>query len=263
MSNTEECKMFTWLTSMEEVIPIGSLAVLLHAAIGIRFDVTQPRDLDEARNYRVFSELRGAMNPKFARPDISGSFKPAEFVHPFGSHYSTPGYLDSIVLPRFFAAADEHANKKDIQTNASGFLAFVYVTFLLVHPFVDGNGRVVRGILNYYNKKLNLGLSGYWNEHEPKFSNHPVHKSAFHGFFCQSELIPRCNLSLHPIADGLREHLGKMADSLLYHIAKVAEDGAFERSKPVEELSDIIRLDRPTDRMTMVARRQITEPGGI
>jgi len=81
---------------------------------------------------------------------ISGEFKPPDFIHPFEEYYSLPGYLDVVVLPRFAETVDTRAAQplapSDVQGQAE-LLAFVYIFFLLVHPFVDRNGRVARSLL--------------------------------------------------------------------------------------------------------------------
>jgi hypothetical protein len=229
-----------WLVGGAAIIPLGRLAVFLHAAHGLAVDVSQPKDATEARNYGRYLELRGHLAPELLGPDISGSFKPDEFVHPFESHYSTPGYLDLSVLPKFFAVADARAATVRAKRDGCAFLAFVYVTFLLIHPFVERNGRVVRGILDYYNERLNLKLSGSWNEDDPKFAETSQHRRAFLDFFRGRQLRPLGEMPLSPIRRELRGELEKMADGLIEEIGRIARGGAFEEWPSVSRMSELI-----------------------
>jgi len=212
------------LASKNEPIPLGSLIVLFHVAAGIESNshILRPRDREEARNYRVYHELVGIGEAELTNASISGSFKPPEFVHPFERHYSLPGYLDPPALSMLFSAVDLWAKKGVDTEHGRGFLSFLYMFFLLVHPFVDRNGRVARGLLDYYNKKLDLGVESIW--HCASFKNGLVHKQAFKRFFeNEAKLPPRKDgLDPYPIRPELRLHLGRMADYMVDWAAQVA-----------------------------------------
>jgi hypothetical protein len=128
----------------------------------------------------------------------------------------------------FFSAADNWAKKADNwakngvkQEYGKGFLSFIYMFFLLVHPFIDRNGRVARGLLDYYNEKLGLNLTSW---HTKDFKKGCKHKEAFRIFFeDEAKLPPRENCcDPYPISAELRPHLGRMADYMLDWAAGVA-----------------------------------------
>lgn len=230
------------LASQSERAPLGTLAVLLHAATGIHSEFLTPRDKEEARNYRLYGELMPQGDSKYISAAISGAFKPPEFIHPFERHYSLPGYLDQLVLTALFSAADGRAAQIDSQRASSegkGLLSFVYMFFLLVHPFVDRNGRVARGLLDYYNAKLGLNLPAVW--HNPRFKKNPLHKEAFQIFFVDEvNLPPRANLDPYPISTELRLHLARMADYMLHWAAGIARGEAFERWPHVDRFNRLL-----------------------
>ena len=70
----------TTLASQAETVPFGSLAVLLHTAVGIASKFSKPRDKDEARNYRIYAELMPSGDSKYTSAAISGAFKPPPFM---------------------------------------------------------------------------------------------------------------------------------------------------------------------------------------
>ena len=232
----------TALVSQYERVPLGSLAVLLHTATGLHAEFLKPRDKEEARNYRVYFELMPQGDSKYISAAISGAFKPPQFIHPFERHYSLPGYLDQLVLTAFFSAADGRAAQIDPQRaslEGKGFLSFVYMFFLLVHPFVDRNGRVARGLLDYYNAKLQLNLPAGW--HNPHFKEHPLHQEAFQIFFVDEvKLPPRTNMDPYPISTELRPHLARMPDYMLYWAAGIARGEAFEEWPHVERFNRLL-----------------------
>jgi hypothetical protein len=211
------------LSSREKPIPLGSLIVLFHVVAGIQdgSDILSPRDKEETRNYRVYSELAGHGDPSFINAAINGAFKPPGFIHPFERHYSLPGYLDQQVLGMFFSAADGWANAGVTPEHGKGFLSFIYMFFLLIHPFIDRNGRVARGLLEYYNEKLKLNVGPIWRDRPFKVGID--HKEAFLFFFeFEAKLPPRKNPDPYPISAELRPHLGRMADYMLAWAASVA-----------------------------------------
>jgi hypothetical protein len=227
------CRVIDELAPQGEPIPLGFLVVLLHAATGIesKSDILQPKDREEARNYRVYSELARMGDSKFVNAAISGAFKPPGFIHPFEKHYSLPGYLDPLVLSMFFSAADSWAHAGVPQEYGSGFLSFIYMFFLLVHPFIDRNGRVARGVLDYYNKTLKLNLTSW---HTDVFKKGNTHKEAFRIFFEEEVNLPPRKRDPYPITDDLRPHLGCMADYMLDWAAKVASADKMAKSNPFE-----------------------------
>ena len=170
------------------------------------------RDKEEERNLRILQHLLPQNELGFR----GLLYKPPEFIHPFESYYySLPGYLDAKVLPHFCRATDSLAEdlaKHRDHSSGSDFLAFVYMLFLLIHPLPDANGRTARKLLDYYNKKLGLGLRGSWNAQTPtKFSKKRLHKRAFGIFFEKAaSLAPRkrfCTDDPWPIPGQLRPHL--------------------------------------------------------
>ena len=125
---------------------------------------------------------------------ISGSFKPAPFIHPFEEFYTTSGYQDQGVLPEFFTTTDELAQGRMENPDTpqkEDFLSFVYMFFLMIHPFIDGNGRVARNLLDYYNEALPGRIKPVWNSKDPKFSGFPFHKEAFNSFFHKEAKLTR------------------------------------------------------------------------
>ncbi len=129
--------------------------------------VSDARDKEEARNLRVLGSLQPENRLAFA----GLLFKPGEFIHPFQGYYSLPGYLDTTVLPYFYRATDTLLRGRTFGGPAD-FLGFVYMCFLLIHPLPDGNGRVARSLLRYYNSALNLRVKdGDDNWYERSNSN--------------------------------------------------------------------------------------------
>jgi hypothetical protein len=244
------------LGSQKGPIPLGSLIVLFHVATGIESsaDILRPRDEAEARNYRVYSELVGLGDQKFVNAAISGAFKPPGFIHPFERHYSLPGYLDQPVLSMFFSAADGWAKARVCHEHGKGFLSFIYMFFLLIHPFIDRNGRVARALLDYYDEKLQLNLSPVWRE--KGFTERPVHKDAFRLFFeFEAKLPPRESLSdPYPISAELRPHLGRMADYMLDWAARVAAMAGGKAAGDPFEIQESRKEGDPAIRRSHISR---------
>jgi len=192
------------------------LAVAVHALEGLSKDAQAPRDAAEDRNSRLFADLTGESRMLSTR--ISGTFKPSDFIHPFEEHYSLPGYLDVVVLPHFAEAVDTRAAQplapSDVQGQAE-LLAFVYMFFLLVHPFVDRNGRVARSLLEYYHARLTFTCPCYWRTQEPRLVNAREHRAAFRAFFETVGLPRRSALDPYPVPEALRSALQAMADRLV------------------------------------------------
>ena len=149
---------------------------------------------------------------------INSAFKPPEFIHPFENHYSLPGDLDEIVLPYFADAVDTHAARladtADAQAKAE-ILAVVYMYFLLVHPFVDRNGRVARSLLDYYYSRLACTGPWLWRVQPPKFATRREHTDAFQAFCKAANLPERPERDPYPIPNLLRSPLRCMADYLI------------------------------------------------
>jgi hypothetical protein len=204
----------------KKLYSIGPLMIFLHCANGLLVDWSMPRDKEEARNYRLFQHLNSITDRTLLNAAINGQLKPPAFIHPFESYYTLPGYLDAVVLPCFFETADHLARglaeKEPTQWEGAEFLAFIYIFFLVIHPFVDGNGRVARGLLNYYNRKLRRGLKEIWNDNNPAFRERQFHPEAFKQFF-QDEVgvAPRNSLDPYPLSPELERHVARMADYLI------------------------------------------------
>src|SRR4051794_16249055 len=135
------------LSRFDQIIPAGPLTKLLHASHSVGFGVLDPTDEGERRNLRWFRCLEEEVSKageKYEAAVFSSSFKPKNFIHPFRDYYSLPGFLDGKVLNFFFDAVDVYAKKieetpiantqkGERSREGAGFLAFVYVFFLLVH----------------------------------------------------------------------------------------------------------------------------------
>ena len=205
------------LSARKTIVPFLDLSVALHSLVGLG-ERAQPRDPEEARNYRLFAELTGS---EMLSARVRGSFKPPEFIHPFEEHYTLPGYLDTVVVPYLADAVDARAlglNKtRGSAEKEADFLAFIYMFFLLVHPFVDGNGRVARSLLDYYYLRLSFTGPCPWRilEGQSKFAKRPEHRDAFHAFFITESLPKRAGVDPYPIPDALRAPLRRMADRLI------------------------------------------------
>ncbi len=207
----------TWLVEQlvggYELLDVATLIPIFSAFRGLEDQGL--RDKEEERNLRV---LQGLL-PENELGFRGVLYKPAEFIHPFGEYYSLPGYLDVEVLPHFIRSTNELAKDRS-RSSGSDFLAFVYMFFLLIHPLPDGNGRTARLLLDYYNKKLGLGLKGTWKVKEPiKFSDEPLHKKAFRIFFSEEAVLrPRrefCDDDPYPIPGSLKPQLGQMAEYMI------------------------------------------------
>ena len=233
----------SWLASQlaqcPGILPLARLVPLFHAANCPVANPAMPRDRAEARNLRLLQMLLPAN-----RLDLAGvTYKPATFIHPFKNHYSLPGYLDQIVLPYFYRAVDGVAKEQSPRT-AAEFLAFIYVFFLLVHPLVDGNGRVARNLLDYYNAKLSLGLKPVWNQEKPvKFSELPFHKRAFRTFFEKEAELPSVKgRDPYAVLDELRGPVARMADHLVAWALAISQDSSqLGRSASVRTIADGIK----------------------
>ncbi|MGB6065409.1 MAG: Fic family protein, partial [Desulfomonilaceae bacterium] len=168
------------------VLPVGQLAVLFHAANGLGVSWGMSNDLGEKRNRAYLESINPRLEGSMLNAIISGSFKPDAFIHPYNDFYTIPGYLDFAVLPEFFDAVDDLARgyrASHDKPQKEEFLSFVYMFFLMIHPFVDGNGRVARNLLDYYEKALSLKLAPVWSNEASKFASHEFHKVAFDTFF--------------------------------------------------------------------------------
>jgi hypothetical protein len=121
------------------------------------------------------------------------------------------------VLPYFYRATDELARNRSV-TESAEFLAFVYMCFLLIHPLPDGNGRVARSLLRYYNGKLKLQVKDGDDDWYERLKAQPFHSKAFEVFFRDLSL-PRLKefgqSDPYPIPRALESHLGRMADCLI------------------------------------------------
>ena len=56
----------------------------------------------------------------------------------------------------FYPEDVKHENSKEISINIVSFLAELHKRFILIHPFDDGNGRVIRLLMNYILMRLDF-----------------------------------------------------------------------------------------------------------
>lgn len=233
------------LAQKEGLFKFLDLCTALNALIGLEKKSKSPRDLAESRNYRLFEELTG---PKMLHARISSSFKPPEFIHPFEKHYSLPGYLDLIVLPYIADTVDAGAGRLFTDATADSrsraqFLAFVYMTFLLVHPFVDRNGRVARGLLDYYYNRISCRGPRPWLAKHPKFSTRHEHADAFNTFFKVAGLPELQRQDPYPIPDWVRLSLRSMADHLIEWAVAFRDERHAETRSYHEMMTDLIATE--------------------
>jgi hypothetical protein len=203
-----------------KLLPIGQLSVFFHAANGLGLPWGDIDDETEQRNYNMFRAINPNIQPSLIGPIISGSFKPNNFIHPFEKYYTTPGYLDVEILPHFFETADELANRflREPQNRDKGeeFLSFIYIYFLVCHPFIEGNGRVARNLLDYYNQKIGFELSDVWNKSCPEFKAESFHTEAFNTFYSEEARLGLLGCSsLSDLPMNIKYELTKMADYLI------------------------------------------------
>jgi len=187
-------KIIETLASWKVILPIGQLAIFLHTANGLGIKLGESEDKAEKRNRDYFKSINPHLDDILIYTIINGRLKPATFIHPFEKYHSVPGYLDYGPLSEFFLTTDHLSQKykKNVERqNKEEFLAFVYMTFLLIHPFIDYNGRVARNLLDYYNSALAFGIKPVWNNENPKFSEEPFHKKAFKKLFSEEVKIDK------------------------------------------------------------------------
>lgn len=181
------------ITRWDALLPVGQLIVLFHGAnsIGLEWGTA---DFAEKRNHRLLKAIRPSFQDTYIQAFVSGSFKPDRFIHPFeDSYFTSTGFTDVNILPEFFQTTDHLARSwPDVVDMApQHFLAYVYLYFLSIHPFVDGNGRVARNLLDYYNERLSLGLQPVWRAAFPKFAHEAYHKQAFALLFEEDLGLPK------------------------------------------------------------------------
>ena len=236
----------------KKLCSLGPLMIFLHCANGLLGDWSMPRDKEEARNYRLFQHLI-ITNRTLLNAVVNGQLKPPAFIHPFENYYTLPGYLDATVLPCFFETADHLAHglaeKEPTQREGAEFLAFIYIFFLVIHPFVDGNGRVARSLLNYYNRKLRCGLKEIWNGKNPEFRERQFHPEAFRQFFDDEVgVAPRNSLDPYPLSPELERHVARMADYLIDWAVKARQGEALASRSHVRTLAQgIEEAKKPSD----------------
>jgi hypothetical protein len=181
------------ITNWDVLLPIGQLIIFFHATNGLGTIWGQSNDKAEKRNYNFLRSINPSFENSYIQSFVSGSFKPPQFIHPFGSFHTTTGLQDIAILPEYFEAVDEIASSwsKGSKIKSEVFLAFVYMFLLVIHPFVDGNGRVARNLLDYYNKKLRFNVNPTWNNKQPKFSDTKFHEEAFNTLYEYELGLPR------------------------------------------------------------------------
>ena len=232
-----------------DLIPIGQLVIFFHAAHGLGLNWPDKDDSCEIRNYIMLRSLMPHIQIDLLNSIFCGSLKPSEFIHPFEKHYSIPGYLDIEVLPNFFRTTDKLS--KDIlninKDSGADFLSFIYIYFLVCHPFIDWNGRVARSLLDYYNIKLNFTLADVWNNTESqktKFSEEPFHKKAFNCFYsCEVHLneMDYATISSLPMSTSTKFEITKLADYLIKWAREVDSGTALSSYDSVRIMANGIR----------------------
>ncbi len=202
------------LADVGEPMRLANLAVFLNSLVYLDRIASIPKDLSAARNERLYAEVTKS---QCLIASFSGQWKPSEYIHPFEEYYSLPGFLDRVVLPAFASAVEIQEVRLHDSSSVDGkrsFLAFVYMGFLLIHPFVEGNGRTARLLLDYYWRRIGKPFKQGWKSSEPKFSEIPSHKSAFQSFFTENDLPKHPSCDRFPISDDLKSNLRRMADVL-------------------------------------------------
>ncbi len=262
-------KIIDWLVESHDLIPMGQLAVFLHALNGLGLKWGCCGDIAEKRNREYYLSLNPQYSELLVDAIISGSFKPHNFVHPFESYITTTGALDSQVLPEIFKTVDDFARNHALYEKRHGgaeYLAFIYIFFLAIHPFVDGNGRVARNLLDYYNKRTGLKLKDVWNHplaeymrkgktdrpsnsqrNYPKFDQEDAHKDAFKTFYEEDVgLAPHCNTdtsSVQTVSSFIVERKTELISLVQYIIRttrKVREGRSVEYIKGVKVMAGLI-----------------------
>ena len=230
-----------WLTnqlvSLDKDLPLLDLILFFHAF----HDVEAKVGANEERNLAVLRALRPSYNLGFG----GFIFKPLNFIHKYNNHYSLPGYLDEVVLPRFFQVADRIAKNGRQDPD---FLAFVYVFFLLVHPLTEGTGRVIRSVLDYYRQRWQLDVGDCWNDLKPQKFDGRIHRKAFDAFFMsECKLPPLKEFGRNdpfPIAQEVRPALGQMANYMIDWVQKIDAGIESVGDRPqVRCMSDGIQYD--------------------
>jgi hypothetical protein len=240
----------------DALVPAGQLIVCLHStnALGIRWG--ESGDRHEVRNRAYFRRLNPDIPDSLVDTAISGSFKPSRFIHPFEEFYTTPGNRDAEILPLFFQVVDAAASDLAADNRsgcAEDFLAFVYLTFLVIHPFIDGNGRVARHLLDYYNQALRFRLNDAWNARSPKFAVQAFHKRAFVAFYQEGAgLEPvnyRCRYSVDEVSgllDTCADGIDRLSAYLIHQLESAKETRDFRSCTGVGTLADGIRREQGT-----------------
>jgi len=229
---------------IDKILPIGQLCIFLHAANGLENQWGERGDTAEKRNYQMYRAIKPHIDPLLIGSIFSGSFKPSKFIHPFEKHYTTPGYIDKKVLPLFFKIVDELAiaySEKDVDKKYY-FLAFIYMTFLVIHPFLDGNGRVARNLMTYYNKKLEFNLNEVWENSDPKFKENEFHKTAFEKFFCdEAQLTSYDFTEVSSLSIKIKIELNQMSDYLVNWLSSIKKMDSLSSKPSIVTLAEGIK----------------------
>lgn len=233
------------IAGWEGILPIGQLIVFFHTANGLGISWGNS-DKAEERNHQFLKSIHPSFEETYIQAYVSGSFKPMQFIHPFEAYHTTTGRQDVAILPEFFKTIDELAFNygKNGELKAETFLSFVYMYFLVIHPFVDGNGRVARNLLDYYNDKLVFNMHPTWNDTTPKFSDAAFHKEAFIMFYSSelemSEVEYREDSSIEEVSSMqiIRKlELAKM-ETRLIHSLRIARSSKTIHSAAVHKMAE-------------------------
>ncbi|MEW5735718.1 MAG: Fic family protein [Thermodesulfobacteriota bacterium] len=166
-------------------LPVGQLAIFFHVASGLGYDWLSSCLPKEAANVATFLSLRTGIQEGLIDLELLGQTKPDAFIHSFDRFFTLSGASVRVVLPIYFSAVDSVAeklkNSNKLRSRISApFLAAVYLGFLIMHPFVDGNGRVIRAVVQYFNDSLKLGfVNSPWYDQAFGFRSCRHHKRAF------------------------------------------------------------------------------------
>jgi hypothetical protein len=235
-----------------DILPIGQLIIFFHAANGLGTKWGKCDDAPEERNYKFLKKIKPSFGELYIQSFVSGSFKPEKFIHPFEGYYTTSGKHDIKALQEFFFTTDIIAKDWDNSIKPEHYLSYVYIVFLAIHPFVDGNGRVARNLLDYYNDKLSLKLRPVWNNLEPvnkvTFCKEAFHKQAFKDFFAKDMQITTVPIAdIYDVPVLRKDELMNMAKKMIRMLQNIGKNKVIDSpavltmAQGIKELSDVAK----------------------
>jgi hypothetical protein len=243
------CRISGW----ETTIPLGQMMVFLHSLHGLGIDWGNGQDPAEKRNRAYCEFLQPEFDKELINAIISSHFKPRNFIHPFERVHMTAGFNDPSVLSAFCRDVDDLAERfrsGKLTQHRTEFLVFIYIIFLIVHPFMDGNGGIARSLLDYYNERLGFCLKPIWNQRD--FKSMPGHKEAFSAFFTSAAKIPKVQdmaradeeIDFPKIAEFLvarKNELTKLAASIIHCCEDFMENQNYGAYPGISDLAAIIQ----------------------